>query len=211
MRFGCTSFPLPDLSEHSANYAHRYKDPKFGGTCWKLNDSHPLFDDLGCNNKVSSLRVGPGTTVILFANSKYGGDSIEFNQDASSLGSKWNDLSSSAKVLKECGSIFVDHSYCSRAYARAPAPETPGPGEVYVYRDGNFESFVWRLKESHPDVSKLGARRTISSVRLGPGTEAVLYDDVNYSGKVQTISKNSPSIGDFNDKVHPALTLPCPD
>lgn len=77
----------------------------------------------------------------------------------------------------------------------------PGPGEVFVYRDAQFESFVWRLKEACPDVSKIGAKGAISSIRVGPGTEAVLYTEANFSGKVLTVSKNMASLGDFNDKV----------
>lgn len=91
--------------------------------------------------------------------------------------------------------------------SRAPQPEVPGPGEVFVYRDGNFESFVWRLREACPDVAKIGAKKTISSIRVGPNTECVIYDDPNFTGKAFTVSKNSPSLGDWNDKVTPMLVL----
>lgn len=82
-----------------------YKDGKFGGTCWKYDESKPNFEDLGCDEKVSSLRVGPGVTVILFDKKSYGGSSREFNQDASTL-NQFNDKSRSMKVLKESVNHF---------------------------------------------------------------------------------------------------------
>eukprot|EP01085_Mycamoeba_gemmipara_P000719 Mycagemm_TRINITY_DN10368_c5_g6::TRINITY_DN10368_c5_g6_i1::g.719::m.719 type:complete len:186 gc:universal TRINITY_DN10368_c5_g6_i1:117-674(+) len=160
-----------------------YKDGKFLGHVWKFKESQPNFEDLGCNDKISSVRVGPGTTVMLFNDKKYGGGSLELNADASTL-HRFNDKSSSMKIMKE-----------------APHPHDPHPGEVYAYRDGNFESFVWRIKESCPDVAKIGAKGAISSIKLPPGTECLLYNETNYKGKCVTISHSSPSLKDFNDKT----------
>lgn len=58
------------------------------------------FDDVGCNNKASSIRVGPGTTAILYKDSKFKGDILDFNTDSSNLG-KFNDAASSMQILKE--------------------------------------------------------------------------------------------------------------
>lgn len=77
-----------------------YKDGKYVGTTWKYDESKPNFEDLGCDEKVSSLRVGPGVTVILFDKKNYGGSSIEYNADAPTLG-RFNDKSRSMKLLKE--------------------------------------------------------------------------------------------------------------
>lgn len=148
--FAAENFPLIIRS---------FKDGKFGGHVWKFHESQPDFADLGCNDKVSSVRVGPGTTVILFNDKKYGGGSLELNVDASSLG-KFNDKSSSMKIIKEC--VFTYRcvtKICAliSVSCRAPQHDAPHPGEVFVYRDANFEGYVWRLKESCPDVAKIGA------------------------------------------------------
>lgn len=223
-RSGCTSFSAAscfNLGNHLPSPLLRsYKDGKFQGHVWKFKESQPNFEDLGCNDKVSSLRVGPGTTVILFNDKKYGGSSIEINADASTLG-KFNDKSSSMKVLKECGplpsfrTITGDffHSVLQETLAnsslRAPHPHDPHPGEVYAYRDGNFESYVWRIKESCPDVSKIGAKGAISSIKLAPGTECLLYNEANYKGKCVTVSHSQPGLKDFNDKVLVQQTHSC--
>lgn len=72
---------------------------------------------------------------------------------------------------------------------------------MYLYRDSNFEAFVWRANQPIPDLAKIGAKSAISSVRVGPGTEAIFYNEPNFSGKVLTVSKNMASLGDWNDKV----------
>lgn len=38
---------------------------------------------------------------MLFEKAKFGGDSMEYNQDAPGL-QKWNDKAASAKILREC-------------------------------------------------------------------------------------------------------------
>ncbi len=75
----------------------RYKEKNYGGFQWKFNKDTPDLTDFGCNDKASSIRVGPGTTVTLFDNSKYGGGSIVFNTDAGDLG-KLNDRANSVKI-----------------------------------------------------------------------------------------------------------------
>lgn len=80
-------------------------------------------------------------------------------------------------------------------------PPVPQPGEVYLYRDGNFESFVWRLNHDLANVKDIGAEKKISSVRVGPGNEVLLYNEPGFKGKVMTVSGGVANLGDFNDKV----------
>lgn len=70
-----------------------------------------------------------------------------------------------------------------------------------MYRDANFEAFVWRINKDCSDVKTLGAKGKISSVRVGPGNEALLFNEPEYKGKVMTAAGNLMSLGDFNDKV----------
>ncbi len=37
--------------EPALTLSRSYKDKKFGGTCWKFNETKESFEDLGCNNK----------------------------------------------------------------------------------------------------------------------------------------------------------------
>lgn len=50
--------------------------------------------------EVSSMKVGPGVTAILYSDPNYQGSSLEFNTDAFTFGSSWNDRASSIKIIK---------------------------------------------------------------------------------------------------------------
>lgn len=50
----------------------------------------PSLGSIGCGDKISSLRCGPGTNVELFVDAQYKGASQRFNGDVPSLG-KFND------------------------------------------------------------------------------------------------------------------------
>lgn len=158
-----------------------YKDGKYSGNCWKLKDSNPVFEK-GMRKEISSLKLGPGVTAILYADNNYSGSSLEFNTDAYTLGS-WNDKAASIKIIKG-----------------QPLPKTPGPGEVYVYRDSFFQSFAWRLKDSVADLNSIGAKKTVSSVKVGPNTQCVLYDSTNFGGKAFPVDRDAAQLGDWNDK-----------
>jgi len=132
----------------------------------------------------SSMKLGAGVTAILYSDYNYEGSSIEFNTDAYTFGSSWNDKACSIKIIKG-----------------QPLPKTPGPGEVYVYRDSNFQSFVWRLKDSVSDLNSIGAKKVISSIRVGPNTQCVLYNDPNFGGKAFPVERDAATLGDWNDKA----------
>jgi len=172
-----------DPNSPAPGEAWLYKDGKFAGQVWKLKDSMPKFES-GMRKEVSSMKLGPGVTAILYSSDNYESSSLEFNCDAFTFGSSWNDKACSIKLIKG-----------------QPLPKVPGPGEVYIYRDAEFQSFVWRLKDSVPDLNTIGARKTISSIRVGPGTQCVLYDDKNYAGKAFPVERDASHLGDWNDKA----------
>ncbi len=67
---------------------------------------------------------------------------------------------------------------------------------MYLYREPNFQGFVWRTNAELADMSKLNpsAKDAVSSVRVGAGIEAILYDKPNFQGKVFTASKDTPQL-----------------
>lgn len=91
--------------------------------------------------------------------------------------------------------------YISNILCSVPFPRSPGPGEVYIYRDSQFQSHVWRINDSIPNLGTLGAKKMISSVKLGPNTQCVLYDSPNYSGKALHLERDADRLGDFNDEA----------
>lgn len=52
----------------------------------------------------------------------------------------------------------------------------------------------------HSDAAS-GAKGAISSLKVGPGTEVVLYKEANYKGSTTTCSRHMSGLGDFNDKT----------
>jgi hypothetical protein len=46
---------------------------------------------VGCNDKVSSVRCGPGVTCEIFSDAEYRGKSKVFSGDVSTVGSDFND------------------------------------------------------------------------------------------------------------------------
>lgn len=82
-----------------------YKDGKYFGQCWKLQDNNPHFEK-GMKKEISSMKLGPGVLAILYSDVDYKGSSIEFNADAFTFGS-WNDRASSLKIVKGYCNLHV--------------------------------------------------------------------------------------------------------
>lgn len=56
----------------------------------QVRSDTPTLVALGCNDKISSMRCGPGTTVEVFVDAQYKGASERFSGDVPSMG-KLND------------------------------------------------------------------------------------------------------------------------
>lgn len=91
-------------------------------------------------------------------------------------------------------------TYVLQKKIRQPSfPLSPGPGEVYLYRDSRYQSYVWRIKDSIPNLNVLNARKVISSVKVGPNTKCVLYSETNYGGNTLIVERDTERLGDWND------------
>jgi len=66
---------------------------------------------------------------------------------------------------------------------------TPGTGQVALYRDGNFSGPCTILSwGNYANAAQMGiANDSVSSVIVGPGTRALLYQDSNFSAKLNTL------------------------
>lgn len=63
-----------------------YVDSQFRGAVHKITTDMPKLSAIGLNDKASSLKCGPDTTVELFADSEYKGKSQVFTGDVPTFG-----------------------------------------------------------------------------------------------------------------------------
>lgn len=71
---------------------------------------------VGCNDKVSSVRCGPGVQCEIYVDAEYQGKSKVFSGDVPFVGSDFNDKASSVIISPPAGEvhIFKDSFYSTR-------------------------------------------------------------------------------------------------
>lgn len=88
-----------------------YEDENFQGASSALDEGSYNVNSLGIgNDRLSSLKVLPGTKVTLYEHSEFSGRSKTFTQDASYVGNDFNDITSSLKVetVNDGSSDFIN-------------------------------------------------------------------------------------------------------
>lgn len=75
-----------------------YTDSEFRGTVTKVRSDVTNFKSLNVNDKISSLKCGPGVNVELYVDSNFKGESQRYSGDVKSFG-KFNDKFSSIRFL----------------------------------------------------------------------------------------------------------------
>jgi len=84
-----TAVALAALAASACVFAQEitlYSGHDFKGRSVTLHKEAVNFEQFGFNDKVSSLRLGPGTSVILFADKHHKGKAREYNVDTPVLG-----------------------------------------------------------------------------------------------------------------------------
>ena len=72
-------------------------------------------------------------------------------------------------------------------------PETLRQGEVALYEDDNYQGRVWLFNVALRDFRPFpGLNDQVSSVRVGPATTATLFEHVNFGGRGQSFSSDTP-------------------
>jgi hypothetical protein len=184
-----------------------FVDANFGGACvTKGIGNYATADAIGLpNDSISSVKLGPGTQVELCKDVNFGGDCILLTQSSSFINDSQvgNDAVSSAKVQ-----------------ATATAQCSPGAGQACFCTDANFlGQCVTKPVGNYPTADALGIPNdSLSSVKLGPGVQVELCNDVNYGGDciLQTVStgllngSQVPNDSVSSAKVQATGTLECP-
>jgi hypothetical protein len=145
-----------------------YEDVGFTGREWIVSGDVPSFSAVSgdLNDRVSSVRVGPGAAVLLYEHDAFGGRHVWIEQDAPSLVSSTlgNDVASSARV-------------------RASLV----PGEVALYEHVGFEGREWIVRGDTLDLSSWpGAAGAVSALRIAPHTRVMLFTSPGFAGMRQS-------------------------
>ena len=144
----------------------------------------PSLDQYQLSNTISSVEVGPNTKVILFSAYNYGGSSFVLTATDNFVKlQQFNDITKSLRIrsinLKQ-GCIIVWGGYID-----------------------DYTNPSAQICQNTPDLRPLGIDKQISSIQLGPNTQATLWSDYNYKGTsfVMTQDDNFVKLQNFNDQT----------
>ena len=144
-----------------------YQGSNYSGTKIVYDNDAALINEL--NDQFSSIKVGPGTIVILFKEDGYRGNSLKLDHHLAELAAEDFDNSVS--------SIKVE----------------PNKGHIWLYEDTGFRGDRIVLYEN---TNVLGKRNfdfdnKASSVKVGYATTAVFYKDNDYQGRGDPLELNA--------------------
>ena len=181
----------------SPGQATVYSDCNYGGKAIGLpTGSYSLAQmrTLGVSdNDISSLRINPGYDVVLFTDDQLAGSRLTLTGDIACLtgnalgGGTWNDQTTSLLVRSL-------------------------PGQATVYSDCNYGGKAVNLPEGSYSLAQLGERgvsdNDISSLRVNPGYDVVLFTDDQLAGSRLTLTSDNACLtgnalgsGTWNDQT----------
>ena len=181
--------------EPSSGQASFYTDANFRGACVVRDvGEFPNAETIGLpNDSISSIRVGVGAQVFACADEQFSvrcevltGSSA--NLSASTIG---NDLITSFKV---------------QPIGTPPPPCFPGPQQVGIYVHDHFSGACRLLSVGdYPTATSMELPNdSISSIRVGPGTEIHVCEHEFYDGRCTLLTSDSLFLGNTavgNDSV----------
>lgn len=176
------------------NQVSFYTNADFLGACVTRSvGDYPTGDSIGLpNDSISSIRVGAGAQVLACVDENFSGrceviTGSHANLAASAVG---NDQITSVRVQP----------------IGATPPCFPGPQQVAVYVDANFAG-VCRLLPvgDFPTATSMDLPNdSISSIRVGPGTEIHVCEHEFYSGTCSRLTSDTTFLGNTavgNDSI----------
>lgn len=174
---GASMVGLPQTA-HADNCLRMYKHANYGGTSWKFCPGSGGPNLSRWNDEVSSMKVPDGYIVAVYEHSGRKGKSRNFTGNVSNVGSSWNDIISSYKLVR--GNL----SNCVRAY-----------------KDASYKGERWDFCPSSyglpkPDHSKWNDE--ISSVKIPTGKKVTFCEHVKNGtgkGRCRTFFRSTSWIG----------------
>jgi len=175
MGISMVSVSMQAMSGTVCLYEHaNYKGWK---KCYSTNK--PNFVPLRINDKVSSIKVSPGTRAVLFQHINYRGYKRVYTKNTAWIGNQVNDQYSSLKVQSK---HKPKHTVC-------------------LYQHANYKGWRKCFRADKPNFVPLRINDQVSSVKVSPGAKAVLFQHINYRGYKRVYTTNTPWIGNqVNDQ-----------
>lgn len=157
-----------------------FEHPNYVLPCSTLDIGvYPYSGSLGIrNDTLSSIRVGSEVQGELFQHREYRGKAERFLSDDSDLQNNRIGESTTSVVVRKRDTYDCD----------------PGPNQVSFYQDANyFGKCVVKNLGEYPDTNAIGVDG-ISSVRIGPSTQACIHEDKNFLGDADLLTEHRPSL-----------------
>jgi hypothetical protein len=177
-----------------------FQHSKFEGTCVVRNmGNYANAKAIGIgNDKISSIRMAPGTQVRLCSDSNFRGRCETYTTSMASI-AKMNDKTSSAIVGK-----IPPPARTPPAKAQS-ANCDPKANQVAFFQHANYQGACSiRNVGLYANSKSIGmGNDKISSVKIGSGINVELCSDSNFKG-CTSYSKSMPSLGKMNDKTSSA-------
>ncbi len=163
-----------------------FTDQNFRGKSSTFRHDVPDLEPRGINDKISSLRVGPGEQWEVCEHSNYSGRCVVVSGEESDLRrNSWNDVISS--------------------FRRVSGGYTPGPGPsndpyIVLFDRTTYRGTPTNFNGPTPDL--YGANRRAQSVTIGRGVWE-LCEGRNFTGRCITLDRSVPNLAAYrmNNRV----------
>jgi hypothetical protein len=151
-----------------------YADRNYGGASQRLSAGRYDVNQLAIgNDRLSSIRIPPGWSVILFAEAGFWGDALVVGRDLAFIGQTLDNRTSS---------ILVEGPF------------------VTIHSDRGFQGSSQLLRAGKYDVNQLAiGNDRLSSIRVPHGWAATIFSEAGFWGDSLTVTANSGYVGSGMD------------
>lgn len=149
-----------------------YKDGNYSGKIQEVGPgSYNLSDLVVGNDTISSVKVGAGMRVTLFADSNFKGKKKMFVKDTDWVGDDFNDKTSSVLVEKV----------------------------VTLYKNGDYGGTSTKLGIGRYRMADIAVgNNALSSMKIPQGLMAIAYEYENFAGNYKVFFEDTPWLGDYS-------------
>lgn len=168
-----------------------FNDQNFRGKSSTFRRDVSDLEPLGINDRVSSLRVGPGEQWEVCEHSNYQGRCVVVSGEESDLRrNSWNDVISSMRRVR------------GRFPSRPPSQDDP---YIVLFERTNYRGNPSNYSGPVSDI--FGLNRRVQSVTIGRGTWE-LCEGRNFTGRCVTLDTSVPDLGSYNLRNRVASARP---
>jgi hypothetical protein len=206
LTFATLSSAAPQYGRNDRDRVCFYQDIHYQGweDCFGLGDE--VANLRSHNDAISSIRIYGRARVVVFDDSEFRGQAIEFSQDVPDLGRRslngsrtWSDRIESFRVGSGYNAPLPGNN---APFGRNNAGQYPGqnPGQnrrnmrdgICVYEHANFQgrSDCFQAGEELRDLARLGWSDRISSIEVFGNAVVAFYRDVGFRGERVIIDRD---------------------